>query len=75
MENIYLIKDLSQKSGLSVYTVKYYLNMGLLKEIGRSPDTNFRYFDDSSLRRLLEIRKMRKRNLSIKEIAGRLGNN
>jgi len=75
VKNIYLVKDLSAKSGLSVYTIKYYLNLGLLREIGRSPDTNFRYFDDSSLRRLLEIRRMRKHKLSIKEIAGRLGNN
>ena len=74
MKNIYLIKDLSKISGFSTYTLKYYLSLGLLKEIGRSPETNFRYFDDSSLTRLQVIRKLRKENLSLKEIHSKLYN-
>ena len=56
MKNIYLLKDLAIRTGLSIYTIKYYLNLGLIKEIGRSPDTNFRYFDDSTVKRLLAVR-------------------
>jgi len=68
MEKVYLIKDLAGLSGQTVYTLKYYLNIGLIKEVGRSPETNFRYFDDSTLERLKRIRQMRRENKSIAEI-------
>ena len=68
MENIYLIKDLSRRSGQSIHTIKYYLKIGLLKEIGRSPETNFRYFDDSSLSILQQIRKLRLEGKAISQI-------
>ena len=55
MKNIYLIKDLARLSGHTIYTIKYYLNLGIIKEIGRSPETSFRYFDDVVLERLKEI--------------------
>ena len=67
-KSIYLLKDISRISGLSVYTVKYYLNLGLVKESGRSPETNFRYFDDSVVERLKKIRNLRKDKISIKKI-------
>ncbi len=66
--NIYLLKDVARRSGLSVYTVKYYLKLGLIKEIGRSPETGFRYFDDSTVRRLEQIRAHRRDKLSINKI-------
>ncbi len=66
--NIYLIKDLSRMSGHSIYTLKFYLKLGLLKESGRSPETNFRYFDDSALERLATIRSLRKQGKSLAEI-------
>lgn len=68
MKNIYLIKDLARKSGHSIHTIKYYLRIGLLKELGRSPETNFRYFDDSALSALGKIRKMRLENKSLSQI-------
>jgi DNA-binding transcriptional MerR regulator len=66
--NIYLVKDLSRFSGLSVYTVKYYLKLGLIKEISRSPETNFRYFDRSTLERLGRIIEYRKKGVSLGKI-------
>lgn len=72
MKNIYLLKDLAKLSGHSTHTLKYYLRLGLLREIGRSPATNFRYFDDSSYARLREIRRLQKENYSLKEIYERL---
>lgn len=66
--NIYLLKDVARRSGLSVYTVKYYLKLGLIKEIGRSPETGFRYFDDSTVRCLEQIRAHRRNKLSINKI-------
>jgi DNA-binding transcriptional MerR regulator len=66
--NIYLIKDLARLTGFSIYTLKYYLKIGLIKEVSRSPETNFRYFDDSTINKLKKIRNLRKQGTSIKEI-------
>ena len=68
MQNIYLIKDLAKLSGYSTHAIKFYLRMGLLKEIGRSPVTNFRYFDDSSYERLKKIRELQKQEMTLKQI-------
>ena len=72
LRNIYLLKDLSKLSGYSTYTLKFYLRLGLITEIGRSPETKFRYFDDSSFNRLKKIRTLQKQNLSLKEIHSEL---
>ena len=66
--NIYLIKDLSRLSGHSIYTIKFYLKLGLIKEVGRSPETRFRYFDDTTLARMGQIRSWRKQRKSLSEI-------
>ena len=71
--NVYLLKDLSRLSGHSVYTIKFYLKLGLIHEAGRSPETRFRYFDDATLERLASIRAWRKQEKSLAEI-GRLLN-
>ena len=66
--NIYLIKDLSRLSGHSIHTLKFYLKRGLITESGRSPQTRFRYFDDSTLAQLAQIRAWRKQKKSLAEI-------
>lgn len=65
---MYLIKDLARLSDYSIYTIKYYIKEGLIKETGRSPETNFRYFDDTTLSQLKRIREERCNGKSIKEI-------
>lgn len=72
MKNIYLLKDVARISGQSVYTVKYYLKLGIIREIGRSPDTNIRFFDDSTIENLNRIRELRLKKVSLKEIKDRL---
>lgn len=72
LPNIYLIKDLARITGHSVHTIKYYLKIGLIKEISRSLETGYRYFDDSSVERINTIRSLRKAGKSIKEIDGLL---
>ena len=67
-KNIYLIKDISRLSGLSVYTVKYYLKLGLIKEIARSQETNFRYFDNQTVDDLKKIIAYKKENISLAKI-------
>ena len=68
MNKLYLIKDVSRISGLSVYTVKYYLKLGIVKESGRSPETNFRYFDEGTVKKLKKIRQLRKEKISLRKI-------
>lgn len=68
MTNVYLIKDLSRLSGHSVYTIKFYLKLGLLREAGRSVATGFRYFTDDTVEQLSRIRAWRKEDRSLAEI-------
>ena len=74
VSNLYLIKDLSRLSGHSIHTLKFYLKLGLIREIGRSPETRFRYFDDSTLAQLSTIRTWRKQQKSLAEIQYLLNN-
>ena len=68
MRNIYLLKDVARISGQSIHTIKYYLKIGLIKEIGRSPDTHFRFFDDSTIGTLNKVRELRLKKVPLKEI-------
>ena len=71
-DNVLLIKDLARISGQSIHTIKYYLKIGLIKEEGRSPETRFRYFDNSTLRTLSDIRSLRREQMSIRQIREQL---
>ena len=71
--NPYLIKDLARLSGHSIHTLKFYLKLGLIKEVGRSPETRFRYFDETTLAQLAQIRAWRKQHKSLAEIQQLLG--
>ncbi len=70
--NVYLLKDLARLSGHSVHTLKFYLKVGIIKEIGRSQETRFRYFDDSTVDALARIREGRKAGRSLAEIGAKL---
>ncbi|MGD0335817.1 MAG: MerR family transcriptional regulator [Candidatus Omnitrophota bacterium] len=70
--NIFLIKDLARSTGYSIHTLKFYLKIGLIKEISRSPETRFRYFDDSTVERLNKIHTLRKEKKSLKQIKDEL---
>ncbi|MCK4400783.1 MerR family transcriptional regulator [bacterium] len=72
MKNIYLVKDLSCITGISVYTIKYYLKLGLIKEVGRTSQLNYRYFNDSTVKQLAKIRRLRKEGICIDEIQNRI---
>ena len=69
--NIYLIGDIARITGLSIDTLNYYMRIGLLDEVGRSPRNNYRFFDDSTVDYLEKIKKMRLEKLSIKELLRR----
>lgn len=74
MNNIYLIRDLAQVTGYSVDTLKFYLKIKLIKEISRGIETNFRFFDNSTVERLQRIRRLRKEGKSLEHIKKRLMN-
>ncbi|MBI4436830.1 MAG: MerR family transcriptional regulator [Candidatus Omnitrophica bacterium] len=65
---VYLVKDVARSTGLSIHTVKYYLKIGLLREVGRSPETNFRYFDETTIDRVHQICAFRRQGKTIREI-------
>jgi len=67
-KKIYLIKDLANVTGYSIHTIKYYSKLGLISEVGRSPQTNFRYFDDTTAEVLKKIRQLRTENKTLSEI-------
>ena len=66
--SLYMLKDVARLSGQSIHTIKFYLKLGLIREVGRSPETRFRFFDDSTLQRLQHIRELRKEQKSLQEI-------
>lgn len=68
-KDIYLIKDLARLTGISVYTIKYYIKLGLIKEMGRSPETRFRYFDDSTVEDLKKIISFKRERMSLGKIS------
>ncbi len=70
--NFYLIKDLAHKTGYSVYTLKYYLKLGLIHESGRSPETRFRCFDEETIAQLAKIRALRRSGQSLAAIRKQL---
>ena len=70
--NIYLVKDLARLTGYSLHTIKFYLKINLIKEVSRSPETRFRYFDDTTVDKLKKIRELRKEGKSIQEIKNEL---
>ena len=72
---LYMMKDIARLSGQSIYTIKFYLKLGLLHEVGRSPETRFRYFDDSTIQRLGQIRALRKEQHSLAQIKQLLDSN
>ncbi|MCM8780593.1 MAG: MerR family transcriptional regulator [Candidatus Omnitrophica bacterium] len=72
ISNIFLIKDLARLSGYSIHTIKYYLKIGLIKENSRSPETRYRYFDETTLETLKTIRRLRKEGKSIRQIKDEL---
>lgn len=72
MASIYLIKDLARTTGYSIHTIKYYLKIGLIKEVDRSPETRYRYFDDTTIEHLKKIRQLRKQSKTISEIKNEL---
>jgi DNA-binding transcriptional MerR regulator len=61
------IGDVSQATGIGVYTLRYYEKIGLLPPIGRTP-AGIRVYDDRDLSRLRFIQRAKSMNFSLAEI-------
>ena len=65
---MYSIQDVSNKTGLSTHTLRYYEKEGLISGVERSQG-GFRQYTDGDLERLGLIRCLKNTGMSIQEIA------
>ena len=65
---MYSIQDVSNKTGLSTHTLRYYEKEGLISGLERSQG-GFRQYTDEDLERLGLIRCLKNTGMSIQEIA------
>ncbi len=68
----YLIGDVATKTGLSIDTINYYLRIGLIKEVGRSERSGYRYFNNETVELLMKIIDLRLNYVPIREIKKRM---
>lgn len=69
-----MIGDLASRTGLSIHTINYYINLGLIKEAARSSRSGYRMFNDDALDTLHRIIDLRQHDVSIREIVARKKN-
>lgn len=67
MNELMKIRDVSLQYGVSVRTLRYYEDMGILESI-RPNDYAYRVYDENALKRLEQILILRKLDISIKDI-------
>ncbi len=65
--NVYQIGDVAERVGLSLRTVRYYEEAGLLMPVGRTVG-GFRLYDADAIERLLLIRKMKPLGFTLEEM-------
>ena len=70
MNGYYTLEDLARQSGMDFMAVKYYLNIGLIKPLtGQEGEGDHRrHFDESTVKRLKTIKKLRRSDTSIRQI-------
>ena len=64
----YRISDVTQQTGLSADTLRYYEKIGLLKKVQRNA-SGIRLYNDADLSRLRFIQRAKMMNFSLEEIA------
>ncbi|THJ75515.1 MerR family transcriptional regulator [Candidatus Frankia alpina] len=65
--NVYQIGNVAERVGLSLRTVRYYEEAGLLMPVGRTVG-GFRLYDADAIERLLLIRKMKPLGFTLEEM-------
>mgnify|MGYP004534467821 FL=1 len=67
MEKIYSMKEISEITGLSYDTLKYYSNEGLIPDVKRDRN-NYRIFDEKNIGWIKSLSCLKKCGMSNKEI-------
>ena len=62
------IREFAEEAGVSVRTLHYYDEIGLLKPAAVDPHTGYRYYDEASLLRMQEILFYRELEFPLKDI-------
>ena len=58
-DNFYTIGDVAKLMHISIYTLRYYDQIGLFKPAYTDPKTNYRYYEDTQLFQLDWIKSLR----------------
>lgn len=61
------IGEVTEKTGLSVPTLRHYDNVGLVTPSGRSPG-GFRLYDEEDVRRILLVRRMKPLGFTLEQM-------
>ena len=65
------IGDLAKRAAVTTRTIRYYEELGLLKQSGRERgEGDFRYYSEEDLARLQRIDMLKQLGLSLEEISG-----
>ena len=67
------IGELSERSGVSRDTIRFYEKRGLLPARHRDADSDYRVYDASSLQRLAHIRQLKDAGFTLQDMADLLG--
>lgn len=66
-ETTYTIRQITEKTGLSAYTLRYYEDIGLLDPVSRAENGHRRY-DEADMRRINMLQKLRLTGMSLDDI-------
>ena len=67
MESSLTIKEVSQRTGLSAHTLRYYEKIGLLPQVERT-DSNHRRYTDQDVQWITSIKRLKATNMPLAEI-------
>lgn len=65
---MYTMKECCQITGLNYDTLKFYCNEGLIPNVKRQQNNNYRVFDDNDIQWIKGLMCLKKCNFSIKEM-------
>lgn len=65
---MYSMKECCKLTGLSYDTLKYYCNQGLIPNVKRTKNGNYRIFDEDDINWIKSLICLKKCNLSLKEM-------
>lgn len=65
---MYSMKECCNLTGLSYDTLKFYCNQGLIPNVKRDKNSNYRIFDDDDINWIKSLICLKKCNLSLKEM-------